>query len=50
LFFSIFYEVFFGKRLRTVQRPEGGVPEALKNTRKIALRKTTMAGGCVGNK
>jgi len=36
LFFSLFSEVFFRKRLRTVQRPQGGVPQALKNTKKKA--------------
>jgi hypothetical protein len=42
LFFSLFSEVFFGKRPRTVQRPKGGVPQVPKNTRKKALIKTAV--------
>ncbi|PKO96989.1 MAG: hypothetical protein CVU12_02665 [Bacteroidetes bacterium HGW-Bacteroidetes-7] len=42
LFFSLFSVLFFGKRLRTVQRPKGGVPEAPKNTKKKALKKTAL--------
>ncbi|HBG24410.1 MAG: hypothetical protein A2X17_05560 [Bacteroidetes bacterium GWF2_41_61] len=42
LFFSLFSEGFFGKRLRTVQRPKGGVPEAPKNTKKKAFEKTAL--------
>ncbi len=34
--------MFFGKRPRTVQRPKGGVPQAPKNTKKKALRKTAL--------
>jgi len=32
LFFSLFSEGFFGKRVRTVQRPKGGVPQPPKNS------------------
>jgi hypothetical protein len=42
LFFSLFSEAFFGKRLRTVQRPKGGAPQAPKNTKKKALKKTAL--------
>ena len=42
LFFSLFSVLFFGKRLRTVQRPKGGVPEAPKNTKKKAFKKTAL--------
>jgi hypothetical protein len=42
LFFSLFSVGFFGKRVRTVQRPKGGVPQPPKNTKKKALRKTAL--------
>jgi len=42
LFFSLFSDVFFGKRVRTVQRPKGGVPQTPKNTKKKALKKTAL--------
>ncbi len=34
--------MFFGKMPRTVQRPTGGVPQAPKNMKKKALRKTAL--------
>ncbi len=34
--------MFFGKMPRTVQRPAGGVPQAPKNMKKKALRKTAL--------
>jgi len=42
LFFSLFSEWFFGKRVRTVQRPKGVAPQPPKNTKKKALRKTAL--------
>ena len=44
LFFSLFSDGFFGKRLRTVQRPKGGVPQTPKSTKKKALKNCVAFG------